>query len=553
MTLGNQPAENINDICNLFAEFFKEVYEPNHSNTQTLTTENNFSLIQFNCDMVEKYMMNLDENKTAGPDGIPPILLKRCASALAPTLTNIFNTSLRTSQFPDEWKISHICPIFKSGSRLNIENYRGISILSAIPKMFECMVKDALMDHIKTIISFDQHGFFPGRSTVTNLMLFNKYLITEISKGAQVDAIYTDFSKAFDKVDHSVLMEVLNNYNSELIPVNWLQSYLRGRYQYVKIGGVCSDKFPATSGVPQGSHLGPILFILLINDVKSCLKYCNCLMYADDMKLFYRVKGEEDAALIQEDLNSFYRWLNDHKLTLNVKKCKSITFSKKKHVINFDYKINNEKLIKVEQIRDLGVLFSSDLSFVSHINQITNKAKSLLGFIKRNTRDFHDPYTLKSLYTSLVRSVLEYASVLWTPYYEVHSSKIESIQKQFLEYAFRRQPRNNADPFILPPYNERCNLIHLQSLSTRRQIAQKMFIFDILSSKIDSPELLQTCNFNTSRRRLRRQPLLEIQTCKNNYTHNEPIIRAMRTFNSTNDTFDFNQTRLQFKNTLMTS
>jgi hypothetical protein len=202
-------------------------------------------------------------SKGSGPDGIPPRILKSCSDGFKRPLTLLFNKSLSEGVFPESWKRSYVVPIFKGGKRNLIENYRGIAILSAMPKLFELLVFDSLFFHLKSSIAAVQHGFFKGRSAVSNLMEFASLCIRRMEEGIQTDAVYTDFSKAFDRINHLILLAKLRSYGIVSKLNSWFSSYLKGRTQTVRICKHESEVIYVKSGVPQGSHLGPLLFFCL--------------------------------------------------------------------------------------------------------------------------------------------------------------------------------------------------------------------------------------------------------------------------------------------------
>ena len=215
-----------------------------------------------------------------------------------------------------------------------MENYRGVAILSSIPKLFELLVKNKLDFMYNKKISSFQHGFIKGRSTVSNLAVLCNQIFKSVENGNQSDVIYTDFSKAFDQVDHSILLKKLHRMDNAM-PLKWLWSYLTGRTQYVKIDDFESEIFNVRSGVPQGSHLGPFLFVLFIDDAISCFSFASVLLYADDLKIYSTIKTLNDALALQKDLNVFCSWTVKNRLLLNVSKCKVLTFHRKKEIINF--------------------------------------------------------------------------------------------------------------------------------------------------------------------------------------------------------------------------
>lgn len=505
----------------------------------------NVGNLQLSSNEVHNALLAININKGKGPDNIPPILLNKCAHGLRTPLTSIFNLSLGSGIFPDRWKTSYVTPVFKSGSRTNVMNYRGIAILPTIAKLFESIVTNYLTFKVQPIISLSQHAFIKKRSTSTNLIEFTNYVNSSLESGSQVDVIYTDFSKAFDKIQHRLIIGKLYAMGIHSSVLKWIESYLTGRKQYVNIMGVKSRTFEVTSGVPQGSHLGPLLFVLFINDVVSNFFYSKCLMYADDLKIFCRVDSFSDAIKLQHDVDNLSDWCQLNCLYLNIGKCKALSFYKKRVPINFNYSILNSNLEKLSEIRDLGVFFDSNLSFIKHIELKIAKAYSLLGFVKRICADFTNIIAVKSIYCAYVRSQLEFASVVWSPQYDIHKNRIESIQKKFLLFALRHIFRRDLN-FALPPYMDRCEILNIDSLSQRRDNAGVLFMYDLLQGNIDAPNLLALVNFNVPLRRLRSSDLLNLSYRRTNYGRNEPIHRICELFNDID--FDFGVSRSVFCN-----
>lgn len=536
------------EICDMFADFFKSIYTCDIISDAVLSSNNDrvcIGSLYLSVDVIFESLRKLNLNKGNGPDNISPIFLHNCAQTLCHPLYLVFKMSLSSGYFPDRWKRSSITPIFKCGSRNDIEKYRGIAILPTIGKLFESIVCDILYGHFKHIISDCQHGFFKGRSTVTNMLKFTNFSVNVIESGGQVDVIYTDFSKAFDQVKHSYLINKLSAIGVHSSLLNWISTYLCNRRQCVSMLGWKSKSFVVTSGVPQGSHLGPLLFILFINDIVDVFRHSKCLMYADDIKIYKAIKNESDILQLQQDLDSLVLWSHNNGLKLNIDKCCVISYFRKRTPIINTYTIDGVQLERVHKIKDLGVTFDEKINFLNHIETIISKAYSLLGFMKRICFEFKNPYSLKSVFFSLVRPHLEYASVVWSPNYVVHSNNIESIQKKFLKYALRRL--NWRDEFVLPSYISRCLLIDLETLSSRRNNACILFVFDILSGRVDSPQILELLNFRVPFRTTRTVELFRLPVHRTNYGLNEPMFNMCRMFNSVSNVHDFNISRARFR------
>lgn len=304
-----------------------------------------------------------------------------------------------------------------------------------------------------------------------------------------------------------------------------------------------STQFEVSSGVPQGSHIGPLLFNIFINDVVKVFKFAKVLMYADDLKIYCSVKSVADAIALQHDIDLFAVWCQKNRLSLNVDKCKCMSFYRSRRPIHFEYSIDSVTLCRLTEVRDLGVLFDTQIDFTRHIEYIIAKSYSMLGFLKRICVDFKCLKLLKSLYCAHVRSHLEYASVLWSPTYNIHISRIESIQKKFLLYALRRMNFNDH----LPSYLTRCDLIDIQSLVIRREHSGVFFIYDLLLGFIDAPVLLSCLNMNAAAFQLRSHVFFRPSFHRTNYGNSEALERMSRSFNQYDSIFDLHLSRFTFR------
>lgn len=374
---------------------------------------------------------SLNSSSKSDSEGFSQLFFKHCSNAIVTPIKLLFQECLNKGVFLNQWKLCTIVPVFKSGDRNDVCNYRPIVKQSTLAKLFDHIIQAKLFDHVNNVISKFQHGFFPGRSTCTNLALLTNQVITAFESRAQLDVIYTDFSKAFDKVDHFILLKKLECHGVSGKLLDFFASFLTQRKLFVKIGCATSRVIvDAVSGIPQGTHCGPLLFLLFINDLPNCFKFTNCLLFADDVKLFSVVRDYSDSCKVQQDLDALAQWCSLNRLELNLNKCFVLTFSRKAmNTIVYNYELNNCAISRCNEMKDLGVIFDSKLTFSKHVDYIVSKAFAMIGFIRRNTSEFKDPFTLKSLYISLVRSRLEYCSLIWSPYYDIHSNRIERVQK----------------------------------------------------------------------------------------------------------------------------
>lgn len=402
-------------ICNLFAKFSNSVHE-HHSDViidPFVHQENGFSALpdmSFTADEVEAVIKGLNKNKVSSPDGIPMMFFMQLSVSLKLPLSISLNKSIKAMRFPSDWNVSFVSPIFKDGDKGDVVNYRPVSILCAVSKIFERLVFNKLFDAVKGNIHHSQHGFYRKRSALTNLVEYISTVADAIVKGGQVDTVNTDFAKAFDKVDHTILLSKLSNFGMSPGMINWFSSYLRDRTQVVVIGGYKSDEFVPKSGVPQGSILGPLLFIMFINDLLTSLSGCSG--FADDLKLFRSISTSYDCQLLQDDLGTVADWCRR-----NIKKYAIMSLSHSRDKIMFPYTIDGVVLEKVSSKKYLGVVIDDKLSFNEHIDQMVRKSFKMLGFIFRCGRYFTSQSSLRLLYASLVRSRLEYCSSVWSPCY----------------------------------------------------------------------------------------------------------------------------------------
>lgn len=538
-------------ICDYFADYFSSVYSINDGPDSFSNLESMINLgdLQFDRLDIEKALTDLKGIKSEGPDGISPILLKNCATSLSFPLHLILSKSIASGSFLDIWKISHIVPIHKSGPKQNVINYRPICKIPSIPKLFEKLITNKISSVVKNCISVLQHGFIQGRSTCTNLSLFCNFVIKNFEIGLQTDVVFTDFAKAFDRVSHKTLIRKLSclGFHSNLL--DWIESYLRNRVQFVKIDNSLSKPINVTSGVPQGSHLGPLLFLLFINDLPNVIKHSECLLFADDLKVYRAIKTKNDCNLLQEDINAVDEWCVFNNLPLNTSKCQCFTLSRSLTSILHCYGIKNCPLDRVTSKKDLGILLDPRLTFNEHIDYVICKANSMLGFLKRNSRDFTDPYTLKTLFISLVRPHLEYCSIIWNPSYNLHSYRIERVQKSFTRFLFFKLNWR----IETPSYKSRLLLINLNALECRRKYFCVMFVRDLIHCQIQCPTLLSMLDFYSPSRILRCQFHFRERIHRTNYAQNEPIARCINEANSVLALIDIfeNCSRLKFKNDLL--
>lgn len=422
MRLGGVELNNGQEIVNAFKDYFSSTYAsyghnpPNAASAicgSVLPGADHLSVNSITENEVYRTIKSLKSKFTTGPDLLPQYLLKAYPEVFAPPLTYIFNLCISTCKFPEIWKISKVVPIPKTTDPTIIEQHRPISVLSIPAKIFDKVMYSRINLHMKKYVTTFQHGFTNGRSIETNLINYVNYINRGIDNSKQTDAIYLDLTKAFDRVDHSILLNKLNYYGFSDKLIIFFASYLTSRKQYVTFRGFRSDTYVIESGVPQGSNIGPCLFILLINDICKIIEKSHFLLFADDLKIFKHVNAIADAVDIQSDLNNLVQWCQLNKMELNIKKCSSITFTRSKNARMFEYSVSNTPLPRATEIKDLGIILDSGLTFKPHIDKIIKASYRTLGFIMRNGKSFRNMETRMTLYQTLVRSRLEFGAVVW--------------------------------------------------------------------------------------------------------------------------------------------
>ena len=334
-----------------------------------------------------KLLKALQPNKAAGPDKISPMILKELREQISGILQIIFSKSLHTGKLPSKWLDANISPIYKKGDRSLPSNYRPISLTCVLCKVMEHIVTSQLVKHFNrnNILYELQHGFREKRSCETQLIMLTHELLQNMQKGKQTDLILLDFSKAFDKVSHEKLIYKLHNYGVKGKTLSWIKSFLDNRTQTVVIEGKQSHTAPVTSGVPQGSVLGPILFLAYINDLPDNIT-SQVRLFADDTVVYAAISRMDDSLALQRDLDTLQTWENKWDMEFNPSKCQVLQLTRARKPIPTSYYLHNQKLEITDCARYLGVDISQNLSFNNHIDRICNTANKTLGFLRRNLK-----------------------------------------------------------------------------------------------------------------------------------------------------------------------
>ncbi|KAI8479428.1 hypothetical protein Bbelb_428470 [Branchiostoma belcheri] len=395
---------------------------------------------------VEKLLRNLDPSKASGPDQLSPRILREVATEIAPLLAFLYQISLDKGVVPNDWKCAHVCPVFKKGERYKAENYRPISLTSIPCKLLEHILVSEIMSFCEEqqILCTQQHGFRKGRSCETQLLGLADEISHTLEDGHQEDLLVLDFSKAFDKVSHSLLVHKLKYYRNGIDgKVNtWISEFLADRKQAVVVNGSRSEYVSVESGVPQGSVLGPSLFLLFINDLPVGLSSVSRL-FADDTACHDTIKTTHDQVRLQEDLNKLAEWEGRWKMSFHPQKCSIVHMTRKKKTLERAYELHGHKLQTEPNVKYLGVTLTKDLKWSLHISNISSRANRSLGFVRRNIK-INSKSIKEAAYRALVRSSLEYASSVWDPHSNKDIATLEKVQRRAARWVCSRYRQTSS-------------------------------------------------------------------------------------------------------------
>ena len=447
--------------------------------------------IDFSVDDIISAIDKLKISTAGGPDMFPAVILKECKYELAPIMYILWRSSLDSGVISVRFLMQAIIPIFKTASRADAVNYRPVSLTSLLIKVFERVVRAPLIDFIERnhLLNPGQHGFRNGHSCLTQLLEHIDNIINDLSSDSNADVIYLDFSKAFDKVDHRILLCKLYRFGIRGKLLTWITSFLKGRTQFVIINGHKSHPILVVSGVPQGTVLGTLLFFLYINDIFDVVKNSAIRVFADDSKIHKLIRTLLDRILLEEDFDAVMKWSVDNNMSLNHSKFMLLQHGKNES-FKFPYVLHNGTIFLCgrDSVKDLGVHVDGDINWKVHIATKNTEANNKAAWILR-TFSARDSPTMLLLFKIYVRFIVEYCCPLWSPHTIGDIAKLESIQRSFTSKIDGMRGLN---------YWDRLRKLGLYSLQRRRERYSIILIW-----KIQHCLMPNFCNikFNTSIRR----------------------------------------------------
>ena len=432
--------------------------------------------IAFTREMILKEIGNIKSNSAPGPDHFSVMLLQQCAEELSEPLYLLWRHSLDTGDIASLLKKAIVCPIQKANSqKCHPKSYRPVSLTSHITKVFERVMRGSIVKHLveNDLLPKNQHGFITGRSTLSQLLNQIEQLIRAWEEGKTTDTVYLDFAKAFDKVDHNILCRKIKRLGITGKVGIWIREFLTGRYQQVSANGVLSDPAPVLSGVPQGTVLGPILFIIMIDDLDSKLIHSVSSKYADDTRVTAKIASPDDAKNFQSELNSIiYPWGPANNMALNGDKFEHLNIGKNLQQIKSTYTDpNGNIIIEKKEIKDLGVIISNDLTWTKHITEVVSRARVMSSWVLR-TFCTRDKDAMTTMWNTQIRSILDYCSPLWSPCSTNYKNidLLEGSQRSFTKQI------NGTEEL---DYGQRLRFLKLFSVQRRHERYKIIYIYKI--------------------------------------------------------------------------
>ena len=491
LTLKNpQSGEIVTDpqqTADLFSERFAAVFTEEDMQSFPTLPQNDRSKqelnnIEITDEKIIQAIKSLKKDSSPGPDGIPSILLINCAEILAPYMASAMRKILTNNAIPPSWREAYVIPIFKKGDRLNPLNYRPVNLTCHSCKILEKVIAPQMTEFLldNKVIPPEQHGFLPKRSTTTNLLKCINQWSAEMDKGNPVDILYLDFQKAFDTVPINRLLYKLDHLGIRGNLLQWIESFLKHRTFKVRANGSYSTSREVKSGVVQGSVLGPLLFVAYIGDLSNLIKV-SISLFADDTKMYCNPLKDVDQ--FNQDIQTLETWTRMWQLRLNEEKCMILQLGRNNP--QFIYNINGVQLQRVSMQKDLGVYITNNLKWDAHISHIVKKANTMIYLIQKTFAN-KSITTISKIYKTYIRPKLEYANVVWNPYYIKDIELLERVQRRVTKIPLELK---------LTGYTERLQRFNLSTLKKRRDRGDMIEVYKILTGyydrSINMPSLFQ--------------------------------------------------------------
>ena len=469
--------------------------------------EPKISKVIFTKAKIRKAIMKVRTDAACGPDGITPSLLKVFCEELLDPLESIYSKSMDESIFPSIWKKADVSPVKKSGkSKSKAESFRPVALLSHLGKVMEMIIREELQSYLEKYgkLAAQQHGFRSGKSCISQLLAHSEMVLRAMEVKVNIDSIYLDFQKAFDKADHSVILRRCLEKGVTGLLGRWIADYLQNRTQRVIANDEESVELTIVSGVPQGSVLGPLLFLILIDSITDLNITSTMGIFADDTRLIRQIWTELDAINLQTDVEELYKWADMNNMKFNGEKFECLKIGTNSDLMNeYNYTTPNFDgcIGDVESLRDLGVIVSRTGDYKEHIYKVVSKAKQRAGWISRsfvrNTIDFR-----RHMYRTYVQSLLDYGSQVWAPVNPSLISHLESVQRLYTI---------QTDGLSSYNYWQRLQKMRLQSVQRRMERYRVIYLWKIIMGIVPNFGIEWTVNSSRGR-------MITIPQCKSSYS-----------------------------------
>ena len=506
--LNNQVTDNVKEVSNIFNRFFIDVgpnlartivnQNPHHAPIMTdFSTHNSFFLEPTSATEITTIIFKMNDKKAAAIDKLSVKVLKSIARFIAEPLTYIINKSIETSIFPDHFKKAEVIPIYKAGDKTLPTNYRPISLISNLAKIYEKIIKVRLDSYIRTfkILNPMQYGFQANKKTSNALLFVCDQICDAIDNNILCIAIFLDLAKAFDTVNHVLLLEKLHKIGIRGKINDLLNSYLSGRTQTVKIQDTVSDPLTVICGVPQGTILGPLLFILYLNDIFKVLNDLELVSFADDTVII--VKDNTRSTVLRKaeaKVNSVANWLSDNYLSLNISKTNYITFGSyatsipqtcNLHFHKIDcpnLQCNCPEITRTDTVKYLGVIIDAHMRWNTHVNTLVKKTRYLI-YIFYKLRTMLNTNQLLMVYYALFWSIATYDMIVWGGTVDTNLSLLHNVHIIIKLIYYKSLTYSSDDIFLEKKILSLCKYFYLKALLNNYDYTQNIFIDNILASK----------------------------------------------------------------------
>ena len=483
------------------------------------TNEDELIKIAFSC---------LKPNKSSGFDNIKPSILRRVIVFIVKPLSHIINCSLVSGNVPDDLKIAKVIPVYKKGDPSSYENYRPVSVLSCFSKIFERIVYNRIFTFISkyNIIFKGQYGFRPGHSTEHALTHVVNNLHKAFENKQTSVGVFLDLSKAFDTIDHQILLQKLYYYGIRGNALDWIGSYLFNRKQFTSFKDVNSDLVQIQCGVPQGSILGPLLFVLYVNDIGNVSQNCSVILFADDTNIFFTGHDmRELEILIGNELDKFHHWFSSNKLSLNIEKTNYIVFSNKRNVKNdiCHISMNRRYLREADHVKFLGVYIDSNLTWKNHIQFIASTIAKSTGILSK-LKHILPRNILRTLYLTLIYPQLTYCLTIWSGTCKTYLSNIMVLQKRAIRHISFASYNDHTSKLF--------SSLHLLKLQDLINLRVALFTYSSIHNIL--PVSLQNVfnyNLDVHTHNTRNAHNIHIPRCNSAFAKNNLLYRASITWN----------------------